>query len=147
DGVELIEAAATAARPDISDATTPNVTGAPARPGSIQDSFVSIVIPCLNEAGFIIEAIDSVTPRSRGAEALPFDYEILVLDGGSTDGTIDLVRQLARANPRIRLMNNPRRLQSAAVNLAADYADPRATVLLRADSHAVYPADFVATCL
>lgn len=104
-------------------------------------------MPCFNEAGFIAEAIDSVTPRAADGEDLPFDYEILVVDGGSTDGTVDLVLRLARANPRIRLMHNPRRLQSAAVNLAADFADPRATILLRADSHATYPPDFVAACV
>jgi succinoglycan biosynthesis protein ExoA len=119
----------------------------PVSPGAIQDSFVSIVMPCLNEAGFIAEAIRSVTPQGAAGENPPFDYEILVIDGGSSDGTTELVMRLARDNPRIRLVHNPRRLQSAAVNLAADFADPRATVLLRADSHALYPANFVATCL
>lgn len=141
DAIGFADETAVQARPQAAPALTP-LQSLP-----VQDSFVSIVIPCLNEAGFIVAAIDSVTPRSPTGEALPFDYEILVLDGGSSDGTVDLVRQLARANPRIRLMNNPRRLQSAAVNLAAEYADPRATVLLRADSHATYPANFVATCL
>lgn len=117
------------------------------QPRAAVDSFVSIVMPCFNEAGFIAEAIDSVTPRAGDGEDLPFDYEILVVDGGSTDGTVDLVLRLARANPHIRLMHNPRRLQSAAVNLAADFADPRATILLRADSHATYPPDFVAGCV
>jgi len=104
-------------------------------------------MPCFNEVGFITAAIDSVTPRATASDDLRFDYEILVVDGGSTDGTIDAVMRLARANPRIRLVHNPRRLQSAAVNLAADFADPRATILLRADSHATYPQDFVARCI
>jgi succinoglycan biosynthesis protein ExoA len=117
------------------------------------DRFVSIVIPCLNEVGFIAAAIDSVTPRPessaplRNGDILHFDYEILVVDGGSSDGTLALVEGLSKANHRIRLLHNPRRLQSAAVNLAAEMADPAATVLLRADSHAVYPPGFVARCL
>lgn len=111
------------------------------------DYFISIVIPCLNEADFIVSAIDSVTPRSTDASPLPFDYEILVVDGGSTDGTIDLVEAKAKDDPRIRLLHNPRRLQSAAMNLAAEQANPLASILLRADSHATYPAGFAAACI
>jgi succinoglycan biosynthesis protein ExoA len=118
----------------------------PVSPAAL-DRFVSIVMPCLNEVGFIGAAIDSVTPRIKDDATLPFDYEILVIDGGSTDGTIDLIAAKSKENPRIRLLHNPRRLQSAAVNLAAELADPAATVLLRADSHAVYPAGFVLACV
>jgi len=109
------------------------------------DSFVTIVIPCLNEVAFVAAAIDSVTPRTHDGAKLPFDYEILVVDGGSTDGTIALIEAKAKADPRLRLLNNPRKLQSAAVNLAAEQAHPATTVLLRADSHATYPPGFVAT--
>ena len=115
-------------------------------PGAL-DRFVCIVMPCLNEAGFIGTAIDTITPAVDSEGQLPFQYEILVIDGGSTDGTIDLVVRKSKENPRIRLLHNPRRLQSAAVNLAAELADPAATVLLRADSHAAYPAGFVLACI
>lgn len=104
--------------------------------------FVSIVMPALNEERHITDAIRSITPRDPD-----FDYEILVLDGGSRDGTARIVEDLARNDARIRLVNNPKRIQAAAVNLAARVADPRATILLRADCHAEYPQDFVATCL
>jgi len=103
--------------------------------------FVSIVMPALNEESFIEKAIDSVLPRSPGIL-----FEILVMDGGSTDRTREIVEERGRADPRIRLIANPKRIQAAAVNLAAGMADPRATVLLRADCHAVYPEAFVETC-
>jgi succinoglycan biosynthesis protein ExoA len=110
------------------------------------DSFVSIVIPCLNEVNFIAAAIDSVTPRTDSSGQLPFAYEILIVDGGSRDGTIDVVEAKAKADPRIRLLQNPRKLQSAALNIAAEQAHAAATILLRADSHATYPQGFVAVC-
>jgi succinoglycan biosynthesis protein ExoA len=115
--------------------------------GNTLDRFVSIVIPCLNEVEFIAAAIDSVTPRPDHGALLPFDYEILVVDGGSSDGTIALVESKAKSDSRIRLLHNPRKLQSAAVNLAAEQAHPDGTILLRADSHATYPPGFVAACV
>jgi succinoglycan biosynthesis protein ExoA len=102
-----------------------------------QKPFVSIVMPALNEEDYIEAAIRSVLPR---ADAI--DYELLVMDGGSTDRTEAIVTALGAANPRIKLIRNPRRIQSAAMNIAARDADPRAKYLLRADCHADYPDGF-----
>jgi succinoglycan biosynthesis protein ExoA len=102
-----------------------------------QKPFVSIIMPALNEEHYIEAAIRSVLPR---AEAI--DYELLVMDGGSTDRTEAIVSALSAENHRIKLIRNPRRIQSAAMNIAARDADPRANYLLRADCHADYPDGF-----
>lgn len=104
--------------------------------------FVSIVMPALNEERHIAHAIQSIRPADDA-----FDFEILVVDGGSVDATSRIVTELAVADPRIKIIQNPARTQATGVNLAARVADPRATVLLRADCHAEYPPDFVALCL
>lgn len=101
-------------------------------------TFVTIVVPALNERAYIIGTLDDLI---SGASA--YDHEVIVADGGSTDGTQDLVESYARSHPTVRLITNPQRLQSAAVNLAADQADPRTTVLVRADAHCSYPPGFV----
>ncbi|MGU3537481.1 glycosyltransferase family 2 protein [Methylobacterium sp. A54F] len=100
---------------------------------------VTIAMPALDEAEHIAEAIASVLP-SPGDIAC----ELLVLDGGSRDGTQEIVRRLAAGDPRIRLVDNPGRLQSAGVNLAARLGHPAARILVRADCHAAYPAGWVA---
>lgn len=97
----------------------------------------TIVVPTLNEAGKIGSVLASLLSSDEG-----FVLELIVADGGSTDGTRELVEEAGRRDPRIRLVHNPARLQSAGVNRAADLADPRAEVILRADAHAGYPADF-----
>lgn len=104
--------------------------------------FVSIVMPALNEEHYIEAAIASVIPRS-GA----LDYELLVMDGGSTDRTAEIVLRLGAQNPRIRLVANPRRFQAAAMNIAAREAAPEAVYLLRADCHSHYPDGFAERCI
>ena len=105
-------------------------------------NFVSIIVPTLNEEKYIARAITSLIPKG-----VTFGYEILVMDGGSTDRTIELVQGLIADDSHIRLIHNPRRLQSAAVNSGAELADQRSRILVRADSHAVYPAGFVESCV
>jgi succinoglycan biosynthesis protein ExoA len=108
----------------------------------ISGEIVTIVMPALNEERYIEQAIMSLLPDEPS-----FDYELLVMDGGSTDGTREIVDRLAATNPRIRYIHNEKRVQSAAVNQAARIADPRSRTLVRADCHAQYPRDFVETCL
>lgn len=105
-------------------------------------SFVSIVMPALNEERYIADAIASILPSTSA-----FDYELLVMDGGSTDDTGPIVREISAQNPRVKLIRNPRRTQSAAMNIAADICDPKTTILLRADCHALYPPRFVENCV
>jgi succinoglycan biosynthesis protein ExoA len=104
--------------------------------------FVSIVMPALNEEGYIEAAIRSVTPHSG-----ILDFELLVMDGGSTDRTREIVREMSRRDPRIRLVDNPRRIQAAAMNIAVEEADPCARYLLRADCHSLYPEGFAERCI
>jgi succinoglycan biosynthesis protein ExoA len=103
---------------------------------------VTIVMPALNEELHIATAIRSIAPPKSG-----LDCEILVMDGGSADKTQAIVRELATQDRRIRLIQNERRTQSAAMNLAARLADPRSKVLIRADCHSRYPEGFVAGCV
>ncbi len=104
--------------------------------------FVTIVVPALNEERYIAGAILSILP---GAHTL--DYEVLVLDGGSEDRTCQIVEDLASQNPRIKLLHNERRIQSSAMNIAAELCDRRSTILVRADCHARYPKGFVESCV
>jgi dolichol-phosphate mannosyltransferase len=65
---------------------------------------LSVVIPARNEEGSIPSTILAVTEalRREGIE-----YEVLVVDDGSTDGTAALVRRLGMDDPSVRLVGNP----------------------------------------
>lgn len=63
---------------------------------------VSVVLPAYNRAGTIRAAIASVLRQSWT------DFELLVVDDGSTDGTIEAAR--AETDPRVRVLATPRNL-------------------------------------
>jgi succinoglycan biosynthesis protein ExoA len=96
----------------------------------------------LNEA----ENMDALLRQMR--EQVPgMVRQILVADGGSSDGTQDIVLRHAGEDGRVRLLHNTRRLQSAGFNLAAREAASEIDTLVRVDAHAQYPADYVAKLL
>lgn len=97
---------------------------------------VLIVVPALNEAAHI----GTVIPALLGSA--PPGTTLVVADGGSEDDTRNTVLRLSRADPRIMLIDNPARLQSAGVNRAVDLLGDGASHVLRADAHADYPPGF-----
>lgn len=99
---------------------------------------VSILMPTLNERRWIREAI-------RGMQAQQFDgtLELIVADGGSTDGTREIVREVARSDPRIRLVDNPRRGTASGLNVCLREA--RGAYVARMDAHTIYPPRYVST--
>ena len=73
----------------VTDSTSASVCAAPC---------VSVCMPCHNGAAFIESAIQSVLGQSF------CDFELLVVDDGSIDNTLDIVRQID--DPRIRIERN-----------------------------------------
>jgi succinoglycan biosynthesis protein ExoA len=104
--------------------------------------FVTVLMPAYNEEQFVERAIASVLPASNEIEC-----EVLVVDGGSSDRTPDLVRQFSQRDPRVKLLINPRRIQAISVNLGVSAADSRSTVIVRADCHAEYPDRYLSRIL
>jgi len=97
---------------------------------------VSILIPAFNEVSHIDRCLASVL-----AQTYPL-HEVLVLDGGSTDGTREKV---SVAGPPVRLVDNPGRGPAAAMNvgIAATTGD----VICRIDAHSTYAPDYVERCV
>jgi glycosyltransferase involved in cell wall biosynthesis len=68
---------------------------------------ISVVTPVFNAGAYLERCLDSVA-------ALELDHEHVVVDGGSTDGTIELLR--SRDDPALRWVSEPDRGQTHAVN-------------------------------
>jgi succinoglycan biosynthesis protein ExoA len=101
-----------------------------------------IAIPTLNEASSIARVIERVLDDDALVDAL-----VVVADGGSTDGTREIVRDITLRDGRVRLIDNPGRLQSAGLNLAAAAIAGDRPWLVRVDAHADYPRNYVSTLL
>lgn len=97
-----------------------------------------IVVPVLNEADHLAATVTRLLADPAARDAV-----LAIPDSGSTDGSLELAARLAASDPRIRLVDNVGGRQGAGVNRAvATYGDA-AEVVLRADAHCGYPADFV----
>lgn len=96
-----------------------------------------IVIPALNEAATIDALIRKLDKQRAGYDAL-----IVVADGGSRDGTQDIVKAVAQEIPNVVLLHNPKKIQSAAINLAVRRFGDDRDYLIRIDAHGDYPDNY-----
>lgn len=105
---------------------------------NLNDIPVLVVIPCLNEASHIEALISAMREQLSD-----LDVRIIIADGGSIDGTRDIVKRVSDAsNGRIVLLDNPKKLQSAAVNLAVQRFGDACKYVIRIDAHGSYPANY-----
>jgi GT2 family glycosyltransferase len=103
---------------------------------------VSVLIPCYREQEFIRACLESVQAFDDPGGSLS---EILVLDGMSDDGTREVVIEMSRGDPRIRLLDNTARTQSHALNIGIRVAS--GDFILRLDAHSRYPGDYLVLAL
>jgi glycosyltransferase involved in cell wall biosynthesis len=73
----------------------------------MSDERLTVIIPCLNEAGNVAATVDDVLAV---APTLPMPVEILLVDDGSKDGTPEVMHRLAAQHEPVRVRINPRNL-------------------------------------
>lgn len=117
----------------------PHDAMAPGFQQGVRGDAVLAVIPTLNEERYIETCIRTLM---QGDVRLA-DVDIVVADGGSTDRTREIVQSLTTEFPRLRLLENPKRLQAAAINLAASTCREGKQILVRCDAHSIYPNNFI----
>ncbi|MCI8659515.1 MAG: glycosyltransferase [Lachnospiraceae bacterium] len=77
---------------------------------------ISIIMPSLNVADYIRESVESVISQTLT------DIEILCIDAGSTDGTLQILEKYARQDPRIQIIHSDKKSYGYQINLGIDMA-------------------------
>ena len=101
---------------------------------------VSVLVPVFNEAAHIETVLTMMCDQQ-----VPGGLEILVIDGGSTDGSREMVEKVSARDRRIRVLDNPARQIPMALNIGLRAA--RGSYIARMDAHTHYPAGYLATGL
>ena len=77
---------------------------------------VSILMPSLNSGAFIRECMESVVNQTLR------EIEILCIDAGSTDGTLEILREYEKKDPRVRVIVSDKKSMGYQYNLGLDVA-------------------------
>jgi glycosyltransferase involved in cell wall biosynthesis len=102
---------------------------------------VTVILPCRDEARHIEACLRDVL----AFEPPPGDFELIVADGMSADGTRDILAGMAAREPRLRLVDNPERTTPSGLNAAIRAA--RGEVIVRLDAHTRYAPDYLRQCV
>src|SRR5664280_1259769 len=100
---------------------------------------VSVVMTVFNTASYLAETIESLLRQTFA------DFEFIIVDDGSTDGSVDLIRRHATLDSRIRPLFGGHRGQGAAAN--AGIALARGHFIARMDSDDIALPERLATQL
>ena len=103
--------------------------------------FITYIMPIRNESVFIERSINSILNQTFQS----FDFEIIIADGMSTDGTRDVVKRLMESIAEIKLIDNPEKTVPTGFNRALSIS--RGDYIIRIDGHALLARDFLEKCL
>ena len=116
----------------------PEQQPAPAQqqPGEVAQALaVTVVLPCFNERDHVLAEIHRIT---RALDDSRLDYELVVVDDGSTDGTAELLETAVAARTRLRLIRQRRNRGSGTARRIGTLA-ARGDIVVWTDADMSYP--------
>lgn len=105
----------------------PEAPATTSAPSAAAPPEVTVLVPARNEEGSLERCLASVLAQEG------VDFEVVVVDNGSTDATPQVLRRLAAADPRVVVVDQPR--PSIPASLNAGLARARGRFLVRVDAH------------
>ena len=101
---------------------------------------ISFILPIRNEKSFINKTLQSIF-----SQTIDEDFEIIVADGNSSDGTREILNNLQINNPNIILIDNPEKIVSTGFNRALN--ESKGDIIIRVDGHCEIAPDYIQKCL
>ena len=102
---------------------------------------ITVIVPMYNEERYILDCLNAILSQDYQGS-----MEVLVIDGGSTDGSRQIVhRVMSESRIPVRLLCNPKRIIPAALNIGLHAA--RGDIVVRVDAHAVIEKGYVRKCV
>ncbi len=99
-------------------------------------SDISIVIPILNEEKYIAKCLDSIIESDYDKNKM----EVLLVDGGSSDRTIEIIKEYQKKYPFFKILNNPKKIAPVAMNIGIKNSKGKYVFIISA--HAKYPKNY-----
>ena len=101
---------------------------------------VSIILPIRNEERFISKTLQSIIEQKFKGE-----LEIIISDGLSNDGTLDIIKQFQKKYRYIKLIRNNAKIVPVGFNKALNFA--LGDIIIRVDGHSTLEPDFIQNSL
>src|SRR5881397_2907445 len=79
---------------------------------------VSVIVPCRNEKNHIEACVRSILTQ----ELLSEEFEVVVVDGMSDDGTRTILARMAEQDVRVRIVDNPYGITPRGINVGIQAA-------------------------
>ncbi len=102
---------------------------------------VTVLVPVLNEAAYLPRCLDCIFQQDYPPDLI----EVLVIDGGSTDGSREIVTLYRYQHPNLRLLVNPEGWISYALNRGIQAATGE--IVVRVDAHTFIAPDYIRRCV
>jgi succinoglycan biosynthesis protein ExoA len=111
----------------------------------IKMPFVSVIMPVRNEGLHIAKTLRAVLAQDYPARL----FEVIVVDGCSTDGTREVVTRTVGAShtpiAEVHVLENPRQIVPSAMNIGIAHA--RGEIIVRVDGHTEIASDYISACV
>ena len=102
---------------------------------------ISVIVPMRNEREHIRECVDSLLRQTYEENS----YEVIVVDGRSSDGSSQIIRSMQSNHPNLLLIDNPSGITPVGMNLGILKA--RNKIVVIAGAHAIYSSEFLLNCV
>lgn len=102
---------------------------------------VSVIVPVRREMAVIERFLASLAAQDAG----DFEWEAIIADGMSDDGTVDVLAKWAQRWLKLTVIDNPRGYVSSGLNAAVLAA--RGDIIVRMDAHSEYAPDYLRQCI